>query len=872
VTAGGAEPATLPPPGLPGLDPRWSRLVAARDSDGVERTWHVLDTHAERSLDDARLTLLCVHGNPTWSYLWRRLLSEAPDDVRVVAVDQLDMGYSERTHAVHRLGDRVADLGGVSAALDIDGPVVTVAHDWGGPISLGWALAHRDHLRGIVLLNTAVHQPEGSPSPSIIRLARSSPLLRLNTVQTPIFVRGTSALSGRSMPRDVAAAFAAPYATPDRRAAVGAFVADIPFEPGHPSAPVLDGIAEGIRDLDVPVLLLWGPGDPVFSDRYLNDLVARMPQADVHRYEGARHLVSEDAPSLIGDLLTWVADLDGSPVVAAMPGGGPATSDEASARGEQVPETKDVGAAREPLWSALAGRAAADPAGVALAEPAVDGGWRTVSWSLLHRNVELLARGLAARGVRRGDRVSVLITPGADLLAVVYACWRLGATVVVTDSGLGVRGIHRALRGANPRHVIAIPKAMALVRALRLPGQRIAVSELPAIARLGATHPMPAAEVSPEDEAVVAFTSGSTGPAKGVVYRHRQVERTRDTLRDHYAITSSDALVAAFAPWAVLGPALGIASSIPDMDLTSPGTLTARAFADAVRVVGGTLVWASPAAFGGILETAPALTDDDMAALGSLRLVLGAGAPVSRSQLHGMSRLCVNADVRTPYGMTEVLPVTDVTVGEIDAAGDGDGVLVGRPLPGVDVRVSAVDADGRATGPLTDEAGVLGEIVVRAAHKKDRYDRLWATERASSRDPGWHRTGDVGRLDAEGRLWIGGRLGHVITTPDGPLAPVRIEQAVQQVPRVRQAACVGVGPRGTQAVVVIVVSDGASAGLADLDLTTAVRRAAGVDVAAVLVRRELPVDIRHRSKIDRAALSDWADSTLAGRTGRSPSA
>jgi acyl-CoA synthetase (AMP-forming)/AMP-acid ligase II len=350
------------------------------------------------------------------------------------------------------------------------------------------------------------------------------------------------------------------------------------------------------------------------------------------------------------------------------------------------------------------------------------------------------------------------------------------------------------------------------------------------------------------------------------------VERTRDTLREHYAITSSDALVAAFAPWAVLGPALGIASSIPDMDLTSPGTLTARAFADAVRVVDGTLVWASPAAFGGILETAPALTDDDMAALGSLRLVLGAGAPVSRSMLHGMSRLCVNADVRTPYGMTEVLPVTEVTVREIDEAGDGDGVLVGRPLSGVDVRISAVDQDGRATGPLTDEAGVLGEVVVRAAHKKDRYDRLWATERASSRDPGWHRTGDVGRLDAEGRLWIGGRLGHVITTPAGPVAPVRIEQAVQHLPVVRQAACVGVGPRGTQAVVVIVVADRATEGLADLELTTAVRTAAGLEVAAVLVRRDLPVDIRHRSKIDRAALADWAGSKLAGRAGRGSSA
>ena len=99
---------------------------------------------------------------------------------------------------------------------------------------------------------------------------------------------------------------------------------------------------------------------------------------------------------------------------------------------------------------------------------------------------------------------------------------------------------------------------------------------------------------------MVAFTSGSTGPAKGVVYRHRQVRaHARRPARRTTRITASDALVAAFAPWAVLGPALGIASSIPDMDLTSPGTLTARAFADAVRVVDGTLVWASPAAFGG---------------------------------------------------------------------------------------------------------------------------------------------------------------------------------------------------------------------------------------------------------------------------------
>ncbi len=842
VARAGIEPATLPAQGLPGLDPTWSRIVTARDGDGVPRAWHLLDSHADGR--PATLTLLCVHGNPTWSYLWRRLLANAPHDVRVVAVDQLDMGYSERTGTVRRLAQRVDDLCGLTDELGIDGPVVTVAHDWGGPLSLGWALRHRAQLRGVVLANTAVHQPSGSPSPAIIRLARSSPLLRLNTVDTPIFVRGTTALSGRGMPKDVADAFAAPYRGRGRREAIGAFVADIPFEPAHPSAQALDGIAEGIRDLDVPALLLWGPGDPVFSDRYLVDLIDRLPQADVHRYEGARHLVTEDAPGAIDDLLDWVADLRHDP-------------DEASA-----PEALDD-TPRTPLWSALERRAEKTPNATALAVPDGSGGWRLISWSLMASNVDLLARGLRARGVRPGDRVAVLIPPGGDLIACVYACWRIGATVVVTDAGLGVRGIHRALRGAAPKHVIGIPKAMALVRALRLPGQRISVGQLPEIARNGAGAPLPDAPHD-DDVAVIVFTSGSTGPAKGVVYLHRQVQVTRDLLIAHYGITDSDSLVAAFAPWAVLGPAIGISSSLPDMDVTSPRTLEASALADAVRVVDGTLLWASPAAFTNVLATSTELDAEQRAWFASLRLVLGAGAPVSSALLHGMGDLCPNAEVRTPYGMTEALPVCDVTVGEIDAAGPGDGVLVGRALPGVRVRISAVDAYGRASGPLSDSPDVLGEIVVSGPHLKERYDRLWATQRASARDAGWHRTGDIGHLDSDGRVWIGGRLGHVITTPEGPLAPVGVEQRVERLDRVRHAACVGVGPVGTQACVVLVVTDDPRDGLADLELTALVRAQAGVPVAAVIERRDLPVDIRHNSKVDRAALGVIASSMLAG--------
>ena len=94
---------------------------------------------------------------------------------------------------------------------------------------------------------------------------------------------------------------------------MGDFVADIPLDPAHPSAATLDRIAEGLGALaDVPVLMLWGPRDPVFSDLYLRDLLGRLPHAQVHRYEGASHLVTEDAPRTAGDVWAWVADLEGS--------------------------------------------------------------------------------------------------------------------------------------------------------------------------------------------------------------------------------------------------------------------------------------------------------------------------------------------------------------------------------------------------------------------------------------------------------------------------------------------------------------------------------------------------------------------------------
>uniref|UniRef100_UPI0019D2101D alpha/beta fold hydrolase n=1 Tax=Agrococcus sp. KRD186 TaxID=2729730 RepID=UPI0019D2101D len=929
--------AALPPRDLPGLDPSWSRIVDVPGvgiDAGQTRQWHCLDTadalaRAGVPVTSGGLagTILAVHGNPTWSYLWRSIAAESVRAAaagepawRVVAVDQLEMGYSERT-AVHRtLPQRVADLEAFTEALAADGtglegPVVTLGHDWGGVISLGWALDHAGRpdaqLAAVALLNTAVHHPAGVPIPSPLRLAGARGVLAASTVATPAFLDTTLALASPPLAPRVRAAYRAPYASADRRRGIGAFVADIPVDAEHESFAELTRIADGVAALEVPALLLWGPNDPVFGDRYLDDLVDRLPHADVHRFEGASHLIAEDRP-YASAVLDWLgARL--SPVSQASQDEQPAPPVEERApqahasrnqAAPDAPDAPDASAPFRPLWHNLDARAG-DPA-TAVIDMTRD---RRVSWRQLEAQTRRIAAGLAAMGVARGDRVSLLMQPGPTLTAVLYACLRIGAVVVVADAGLGIKGLTRAVRGTWPDVVIGERLGLTAARTLGWPGIRISAERLPRAAALalgvttslhdlaetGAAAELPA-EPGPDDDAAILFTSGSTGPAKGVVYTHRQLSALRDVLGAHLEITADTGLVTGFAPFALLGPALGTRSVTPVMDVSAPRTLTATAVAAAVDASDAAIVFLSPAAILNVVDTADALGPAERAALARVRTFLSTGAPISEAMLTAVGELMPNATPHTPYGMTECLLVTDVTLSGIrDAAAAPDtGVCVGTPIEGNTVLVSALDADGVATGEPSAAPGVLGEIVISAPHLKAHYDRLHLTDVAATRDTPsalveeraaqphasrdhsptaqrWHRTGDLGHLDVEGRLWIEGRTQHVIVTAEGPLAPVGPEQDVERADAVRRAAVVGVGPHGLKQAVAVVetVPAATASGLASPEVTAAVRAATAQPLAAVLAVPQLPTDVRHNSKIDRSRLAVWAERALAGsRVGR----
>ena len=163
------------------------------------------------------------------------------------------------------------------------------------------------------------------------------------------------------------------------------------------------------------------------------------------------------------------------------------------------------------------------------------------------------------------------------------------------------------------------------------------------------------------------FTSGATGPSKGVLYTHGALAAQRDAIAELYDITTEDRLVAAFAPFALYGPVLGIPSVVPDMDVTAPGTLTAAALGDA----GGAstprssshhlLHWPT--------SSAPPISSPPQhrAAFEQVRLLLSAGAPVRPTLLRGAPFAVPECrPPARPYGMTECLPVANISLDEID--------------------------------------------------------------------------------------------------------------------------------------------------------------------------------------------------------------
>ncbi len=251
--------------------------------------------------------VLHVHGNPTWSFYYRRLLAALPPlGLRAIAPDHIGMGRSDKPADAdypYTLARRVSDLTAFVDSLGLDQPLSLVVHDWGGAIALAWAVDHVEQVDKMVLLNTgAFPLPPEKAMPWSLRAARLPVLGDLAVRRLNAFSLGALAMgSGRMLlPAEARAGLLAPYDSPEHRTAVLRFVQDIPLQPGDPAYAVLERTEQRLPLLaDVPTQVFWGMKDPVFDATVLDHLLTLLPRAKVHRYADAGHYVLEDAADRI---------------------------------------------------------------------------------------------------------------------------------------------------------------------------------------------------------------------------------------------------------------------------------------------------------------------------------------------------------------------------------------------------------------------------------------------------------------------------------------------------------------------------------------------------------------------------------------------
>ncbi|MBA3303708.1 MAG: alpha/beta fold hydrolase [Acidimicrobiia bacterium] len=250
-----------------------------------------------------------VHGNPSWSYMYRKLVLALRDRYRTLAPDHIGMGRSDappRSEYPYDLERRVADFTRFIESLELAEPITLVVHDWGGMIGLAWAVEHPEQVARLVLLNTvAFPLPADKTLPLVLQLARAPYLGELLIRGLNAFAVGATLVGVRRRPMSRAArqGYLAPYGSWGRRVAINQFVQDIPTDPAHPSYAVVFATGERLDRLAaVPTLICWGTKDPVFDLDYLAEWERRLPGAEVHRVDGG-HFVLEDAPDVVIPLI-----------------------------------------------------------------------------------------------------------------------------------------------------------------------------------------------------------------------------------------------------------------------------------------------------------------------------------------------------------------------------------------------------------------------------------------------------------------------------------------------------------------------------------------------------------------------------------------
>ncbi|MEZ4319415.1 MAG: fatty acid CoA ligase family protein [Myxococcota bacterium] len=506
--------------------------------------------------------------------------------------------------------------------------------------------------------------------------------------------------------------------------------------------------------------------------------------------------------------------------------------------------------------------------------------WDTLTYAQFESRSDAYARGFSQAGVVKGDRVLMLMKPRADLWVVLFALFKIGAVPVILDPGMGRKALLECIERIGCRVMIAESILHALRTTLfRKPfaAAEVFVTVGPKLWWGGVTlpqclvegsEPFPLAECEASDGAAIAFTSGSTGTPKGVSYHQGMWDTAVSSIRDMLHVKPGDVSVQCFAAFAIYDLCWGHTAVIPKIDLSKPATAPPEAFVAAIQAHDTKMAFASPI----IWRRLAPYCEAKGIRLHSLDKAVTTGAPTPPEMVRQYAGILrEGVEFHTPYGATEAIPVSHI--GSNELMGDclaktakGAGTCVGHPAKGIDVRIIEVtDADIPAwADDLQVKPGRIGEIVVAGGQVSVEYmESPEGNAQSKIRDGErvFHRMGDLGYLDEQGRLWFCGRKSHRLQTADGMVPSVPVEGIFNEHPDVFRTALVGVGAPGQEVPTLCVEMQPGKRW--DGGLQSALEGLAEGTEYAGLVKRFLPhpgfpTDARHNSKIRRGDLKAWA--------------
>jgi len=506
----------------------------------------------------------------------------------------------------------------------------------------------------------------------------------------------------------------------------------------------------------------------------------------------------------------------------------------------------------------------------------------------------IIAKGLQATGISKGVRTVLMVTPGLDFFALVFALFKVGAVMVAVDPGVGIRQLGKCLTEAEPEAFIGNKKAHIARCVFGWAKKTIRsniivdpgfipkifygrhIKTLKQLKQSGADSMDTAIiDTQADDVAAILFTSGSTGAPKGVIYTHANFNAQVATLKNLYNIQPGEIDLSTFPLFALFGPAMGMASIVPDMDFTRPGSVSPEKIFSAIEKYKVTTMFGSPA----LLNRVGRYGEQQHKKLPNMKRVLSAGAPVSANVMQRFANMLNDdAQVFTPYGATESLPVSSIGSNEVlgstcHETEKGKGVCVGLPVENIDLKIINITDDVILAwnDVLVLDRSVIGEIAVKGPQvTKAYYARQHVTEMAKIFDPDggfYHRMGDTGYLDEQGRLWFCGRLTHRVITDKETLFTIPCEGIFNTHVKVFRTALVGVDNNGQIMPVICVELEQEFKNENQEIITTELLKIAAQfeqtkNIQHILFHSAFPVDIRHNAKIGREKLAVWAQKKI----------